>query len=136
MNIFLVIFPIFLVCSVFCDPQLDIPVKIGDQNNVKEKSKAPEVLVIPNSYTGEQKQEEVVVEAKSGSGTSFDFDRDRSERFGPPYDNSDELEERRLTNERGRFNNLNRFPDTQERVRFPQPESNDFNQNIRNQVKN
>jgi hypothetical protein len=79
MNIFLVI---FLVKFVICDPQLDIPVKIGDQNGVKEKSKAPEVLVIPNSYTGEQKNEEIVNEAKSGSGTSIDFDRDRSERFG------------------------------------------------------
>jgi hypothetical protein len=71
---------IFLVNFVFCDPQLDIPVKIGDQK-LKQKGNGPEVLVIPNSYTDTgKKQDEEIVEAKSG--TSFDFDRDRSQRFG------------------------------------------------------
>lgn len=75
------IFPIvFLLNFVLCDPQLDIPVKIGGDQKTRNKSEGPEVLVIPNSYSG-KKEEVVVNEAKSG--TSFDFDRDdRSQRFG------------------------------------------------------
>jgi hypothetical protein len=54
---------------------------------------------------------------------------------GPPYDSSDELQERRLANDQNRYNNVNPFIDTQERVRFPPPGSDDLNPNLKNQVK-
>lgn len=63
------------VILVTCEPQLDLPLNERGRENGPSTVK-PDILVIPNSYSG--KKEEI----ETKSGTSFDFDRDRDQRFG------------------------------------------------------
>lgn len=109
---------LFFVILVSCEPQLDLPHIEKGRDDV-EKFSRPEIIVIPNSYPTKKK----VAEVEEKSGTSFDFDRDRDQRYGPPYDNSEEEEYRRQQNDdRGRYNDFNngqRYPASRDRVRFP-----------------
>lgn len=63
-----------LMSLVVCDPQLDLP-RVKSTN--APRGEGPEVLVLPNSYTDDEKQD---IQVKSDS--SYGFESDRSSRFG------------------------------------------------------
>ena len=121
---------LILIVVVKCEPQLDLPKVQGLQNT---GSGGPEVLI--NSYTNDKS------DVQTKSGTNYRFERERSDRYGPPYDQSNENEEYQVKerdNERYNSNYNNQNPSNDpNNVRFPQTNNaNNFQSNRNQQVNN
>lgn len=123
----LISFILIAIAKCVPEPQLDFPKVQGLQNT----GSGPEVLI--NSYTNDKS------DVQTKSGTNYRYDRERSERYGPPYDQSDENDEYQVKerdNERYNSNYNNQNPSNDpNNVRFPQTNNaNDFQNNRNPQV--
>lgn len=72
----ILIWVLSVIGLVTSDPQLDLPQVQSTTSAPEDTRKAPEVLVLPNSYTDDKHD----VQAKSDS--NYRFDSDRSSRYG------------------------------------------------------